>query len=232
MVSEPSPESTAKNEQQSSGSLYVGQQQSSKIVCCNMQKSAAVSLVVDAISGVIRGMRARLRVFLSVPQLAQRAPLPSYCREVWAAPASSFSSSHTQNSNSLFFNSLRSRGLGGSLDVATVLDFVDSGHDLILAADVGASDRIRDIATECEADFDEAAVLLRGVGHSLNAANSHILKVLTASPSAYSANPNTKLSSPPTLTGSAISLVYIVQAIKRPLKELTLLYSFLLETYF
>ncbi|KAF3786718.1 Dolichyl-diphosphooligosaccharide--protein glycosyltransferase subunit [Nymphaea thermarum] len=177
------------------------------------------------------GTRARLRVFLPVPQLARRVPLPSCCREVWAAPASSFSSSHTQNSNSRFFISLRSRGfnlefrladdpnltlqrygqylydglvlfspsaqrLGGSLDVAAVLDFVDSGHDLILVADVGASDRIRDIAAECGADFDE------------------ILKVLTTSPSAYSANPNTKLSSPPTLTGSAISLVYVVQAIK------------------
>ncbi|CAN6448027.1 unnamed protein product [Victoria cruziana] len=144
--------------------------------------------------------------------------------------------------------------LGGSLDVAAVLDFVDSGHDLIVAADVEASDLIRDIATECGADFDEdpsavvidhtgyavaetqgdhtliasddfiqskvilgdkgieAPVLFRGVGHSLNAANSHILKVLSASPSAYSANPNTKLSSPPTLSGTAISLISVVQA--------------------
>ncbi|KAF3783001.1 Dolichyl-diphosphooligosaccharide--protein glycosyltransferase subunit [Nymphaea thermarum] len=161
---------------------------------------------------------ARERVFLPVPQLARRAPLSSCCREVWAAPASSFSSSHTQNSNSLFFNSLRSRGFNLEFRLSdysnlvlqrygqylydglvlfspsaqrlgrSLLDFVDSGHDLILAANVGASHRIRDIATECGADFDE------------------ILKVLTASPSAYSANPNTKLSSPP------ISLVFVVQA--------------------
>ena len=45
--------------------------------------------------------------------------------------------------------------LGGNLDVAAVLDFVDSGHDLILAADVKTSDVIRDIAVECGADFDE-----------------------------------------------------------------------------
>eukprot|EP00262_Sarcandra_glabra_P002092 TRINITY_DN12348_c0_g1_i1.p1 TRINITY_DN12348_c0_g1~~TRINITY_DN12348_c0_g1_i1.p1 ORF type:complete len:436 (-),score=61.57 TRINITY_DN12348_c0_g1_i1:475-1782(-) len=143
---------------------------------------------------------------------------------------------------------------GGSMDLAAVLDFVDSGHDLIFAADASASDLIRDIATECGLDFDEdpsavvidhtgyavsetegdhtliasddfirsdvilgdkkieAPVLFRGIGHSLNAANSLVLKVLSASPSAYSANPKTKLSSPPSLTGPAISLVSIVQA--------------------
>ncbi|XP_074590286.1 dolichyl-diphosphooligosaccharide--protein glycosyltransferase 48 kDa subunit [Curcuma longa] len=143
---------------------------------------------------------------------------------------------------------------GGSLDLAGILEFVDAGHDLILAADSSASDLIREIATECGVDFDEdpaalvidhtsyavsetegdhtliasdifiestailgdkkieAPVLFRGIGHSLNAANSLVLKVLSASPAAYSANPATKLSSPPSLTGSAISLVSIVQA--------------------
>ncbi|KAG6525340.1 hypothetical protein ZIOFF_015296 [Zingiber officinale] len=148
---------------------------------------------------------------------------------------------------------------GGSLDLAGILDFVDAGHDLILAADSSASDLIREISTECGVDFDEAIsfqdpaalvidhtsyavsetegdhtliasdifiesttilgdekieapVLFRGIGHSLNAANSLVLKVLSASPAAYSANPATKLSSPPSLTGSAISLVSIVQA--------------------
>ncbi|CAL5332901.1 unnamed protein product [Camellia sinensis] len=38
------------------------------------------------------------------------------------------------------------------------------------------------------------------------------MKVLGASPSAYSANPKSKLSNPPSLTGSAISLVSVVQA--------------------
>ncbi|KAL0462079.1 UNVERIFIED_CONTAM: Dolichyl-diphosphooligosaccharide--protein glycosyltransferase subunit [Sesamum latifolium] len=37
-----------------------------------------------------------------------------------------------------------------------VLEFVDSGHDLILAADSNASDLIRNIAAECGVDFDEA----------------------------------------------------------------------------
>lgn len=48
-------------------------------------------------------------------------------------------------------------GFGGSLDLAEILDFVDAGHDLILAADSSASDLIREIATECGVDFDEAS---------------------------------------------------------------------------
>ncbi|CAA2975503.1 dolichyl-diphosphooligosaccharide--protein glycosyltransferase 48 kDa subunit-like [Olea europaea var. sylvestris] len=143
---------------------------------------------------------------------------------------------------------------GGSLDLEGVLDFVDSGHDLILAADVSASDLIRSVAAECGVDFDEdpsamvidhigyavsqiegdhtliaaddfvqsdiilgnakieAPVLFKGTGHSLNPDNSLVLKVLSASSSAYSANPASKLSNPPSLTGSAISLVSVVQA--------------------
>ncbi|KVH92270.1 Dolichyl-diphosphooligosaccharide--protein glycosyltransferase subunit WBP1 [Cynara cardunculus var. scolymus] len=103
---------------------------------------------------------------------------------------------------------------GGSLDVAAILDFVDSGKDLIVAADASASDLIRNIAAECGVDFDEdssavvidhgsyavsgtegdhtliaaddfiqsdvllgttkieAPVLFKGIGHSLNPANS------------------------------------------------------------
>lgn len=46
-------------------------------------------------------------------------------------------------------------GFGGSVDMAAILDFVDAGHDLILAADSSASDLVRGIATECGVDFDE-----------------------------------------------------------------------------
>ncbi|CAL0329224.1 unnamed protein product [Lupinus luteus] len=143
---------------------------------------------------------------------------------------------------------------GGSIDAAAILDFVDSGHDLIVAADSNASDLIREIATESGVDFDEdpasfvvdhsgyavsasegdhtliasddfiksdvilgskkieAPVLFQGIGHSLNPSNSLVLKVLSASPSAYSANPKSKLTSPPSLTGSTISLVSVIQA--------------------
>lgn len=46
-------------------------------------------------------------------------------------------------------------GFGGSIDVAAIVNFVDSGHDLIVAADVNASDLIREVGTECGVDFDE-----------------------------------------------------------------------------
>ncbi|KAL0395981.1 UNVERIFIED_CONTAM: Dolichyl-diphosphooligosaccharide--protein glycosyltransferase subunit [Sesamum calycinum] len=143
---------------------------------------------------------------------------------------------------------------GGSLDMGGVLEFVDSGHDLILAADSNASDLIRNIAAECGVDFDEdpsavvidhtsyavsetegehtliaaddfiqsdvilgskkieAPVLFEGIAHSLNPENSLVLKILSASSSSYSANPTSKLSSPPSLSGTAISLVSVVQA--------------------
>lgn len=50
-----------------------------------------------------------------------------------------------------------SSGFGGSVDAADILDFVDSGHDLIIAADASVSDLIREIATDCGVDFDEVA---------------------------------------------------------------------------
>ncbi|GJN09914.1 hypothetical protein PR202_ga27968 [Eleusine coracana subsp. coracana] len=135
---------------------------------------------------------------------------------------------------------------GGSVDQNAVLEFIDAGHDMILAADSSASDLIRGIATEIQRqwllitltmlslDVDgdhtliagddliqsdvilgskkiEAPVLFRGIGHAANPSNSLVLKVLSASPSAYSANPKTKLASPPSLTGSAISLVSVMQ---------------------
>ncbi|KAJ8450872.1 hypothetical protein Cgig2_032497 [Carnegiea gigantea] len=101
---------------------------------------------------------------------------------------------------------------GGSINQAAVLEFVDSGRDLILALDANASDLIREIAVECGVDFDDAPVLFQGIGHSLNPSNNLVLKVLSASPAAYSANPTSKLSNAPMLTGSSISLVSVVQA--------------------
>ena len=41
-----------------------------------------------------------------------------------------------------------------------MIDFVDSGHDLIVSADAPASDLIKDIATECGVDFDEVSPFL------------------------------------------------------------------------
>lgn len=143
---------------------------------------------------------------------------------------------------------------GGSVDAAGILDFVDSGRDLIIAADFGMSDTVRDIANECGVEFDEdpdavvidhlnfavsesgiehsliaadtfvtsnailgdkgieAPVLFQGVAHSVASANSLVTKVLSASSSAYSANPEAQLGDPPALTGSSIGLVSVVQA--------------------
>jgi len=58
------------------------------------------------------------------------------------------------------FRLLGEIGFGGSLDQAAILDFVDSGHDLIIAADATASDLIREIATECGVDFHEVCIAL------------------------------------------------------------------------
>lgn len=45
--------------------------------------------------------------------------------------------------------------MGGSIDTAAIMDFVDNDHDLILAAGTTTSEAIRELATECGADFDE-----------------------------------------------------------------------------
>uniref|UniRef100_A0A0D9WWR9 Dolichyl-diphosphooligosaccharide--protein glycosyltransferase 48 kDa subunit n=1 Tax=Leersia perrieri TaxID=77586 RepID=A0A0D9WWR9_9ORYZ len=114
---------------------------------------------------------------------------------------------------------------GGSVDQNAVLEFIDAGHDMILAADSSASDLIRGIATECGVDFDEdpEAMVIDHINYAatdaegdhtliagddliqsdviLGSKKIEVLKVLSASPSAYSANPKTKLASPPSLTG-------------------------------
>ncbi|KDP39840.1 hypothetical protein JCGZ_04185 [Jatropha curcas] len=130
---------------------------------------------------------------------------------------------------------------GGSMDLPAILDFVDFGRDFIIAVDVNASVLIREIAIESGVDFDEdlralvidhmsdavletegdhtlnattglgAPVLFQGIAHTLNPTSSLVLKVLSAFPSAYSADPKAKLLNSPLLPGSAISLVSIVQ---------------------
>lgn len=76
--------------------------------------------------------------------------------------------------------------LGGSIDTAAIMDFVDNDHDLILAAGTTTSEAIRELATECGADFDEYqqavvidhikyAVTKLGCDHSLIAADNLIV---------------------------------------------------------
>lgn len=44
------------------------------------------------------------------------------------------------------------------MDLGAILDFVDSGHDLIITTDASASGLIRSIATDCGVDFDEVSM--------------------------------------------------------------------------
>eukprot|EP01121_Diplochlamys_sp_Union-15-3_P003498 TRINITY_DN1339_c0_g1_i3.p1 TRINITY_DN1339_c0_g1~~TRINITY_DN1339_c0_g1_i3.p1 ORF type:complete len:435 (-),score=81.64 TRINITY_DN1339_c0_g1_i3:60-1364(-) len=44
---------------------------------------------------------------------------------------------------------------GGIIDVHSILDFIDDGHNVLLAGDVGVSEVIREIASECGVQFDD-----------------------------------------------------------------------------
>eukprot|EP00238_Polyblepharides_amylifera_P010320 CAMPEP_0196595432 /NCGR_PEP_ID=MMETSP1081-20130531/81089_1 /TAXON_ID=36882 /ORGANISM="Pyramimonas amylifera, Strain CCMP720" /LENGTH=376 /DNA_ID=CAMNT_0041920001 /DNA_START=221 /DNA_END=1351 /DNA_ORIENTATION=- len=43
-----------------------------------------------------------------------------------------------------------------NFEVSSIMDFVDDGHDLIIATDASASETVREIASECGVDLDEA----------------------------------------------------------------------------
>lgn len=43
---------------------------------------------------------------------------------------------------------------GGALDSEAILDFVDAGHDLILAVDSAVSDELRNLASDLGVDFE------------------------------------------------------------------------------
>lgn len=44
---------------------------------------------------------------------------------------------------------------GGLIDVPSIIDFIDEGHNVLIAADSSVSDPIREIAEECGVEFDE-----------------------------------------------------------------------------
>jgi len=50
-------------------------------------------------------------------------------------------------------------GFGGSIELASILEFVDAGHDDVTVAAPGAADIIRDLALECGVDMDEVSIL-------------------------------------------------------------------------
>ncbi len=44
--------------------------------------------------------------------------------------------------------------LGGAVDVAQVVEFVDAGHDVLLAVDSGVSEELRELSQELGIDVD------------------------------------------------------------------------------
>ena len=57
-------------------------------------------------------------------------------------------------------------GFGGALDAEAILDFVDAGHDVILAADQRASDEIRNLASDLGVDFEpQGSVVMDNMNH-------------------------------------------------------------------
>lgn len=49
---------------------------------------------------------------------------------------------------------------GGSVDATALLEFVDAGHDLLIATDSDASDEIRELAADLGVDFDTKGSLV------------------------------------------------------------------------
>jgi len=57
---------------------------------------------------------------------------------------------------------------GGLVDVPSILDFIDEGHNVLLAADSTVSDPLREIATECGVEFDEEGSYVLDHFHSMS----------------------------------------------------------------
>lgn len=57
--------------------------------------------------------------------------------------------------DSLILFSPRTEDFGGLVDVGVILDFIDDGNNVLIAADSDLSDPMRELASECGVDFDE-----------------------------------------------------------------------------
>ena len=44
---------------------------------------------------------------------------------------------------------------GGSIKVSTIINFIDNGGNIIVAADSSIGDPIRELAAECGVEYDE-----------------------------------------------------------------------------
>jgi oligosaccharyltransferase complex subunit beta len=62
---------------------------------------------------------------------------------------------------------------GGLIDVPSILDFIDEGHNVLIAGDSTVSDPVREIAEECGVDFDEEGSFVLDHFHSVGSNYDH-----------------------------------------------------------
>jgi oligosaccharyltransferase complex subunit beta len=62
---------------------------------------------------------------------------------------------------------------GGLVDVPSILDFIDEGHNVLIAADSTVSDPVREIAEECGVDFDEEGSFVLDHFHAVGSNYDH-----------------------------------------------------------
>jgi oligosaccharyltransferase complex subunit beta len=142
---------------------------------------------------------------------------------------------------------------GGSIDVASITNFIDGGGNVLVAASSNIGEPLRDLASECGVEFDEEntavidhlnydvadpgkhtllvaepknlidakmivgvkkvnPLLFQGVGMTADPENPLVLKVLHAASTAYSFDPNEKISEYPHAVGKNTLLVAALQA--------------------
>lgn len=142
---------------------------------------------------------------------------------------------------------------GGSVDNSAILNFIDAGGNVLIAADSNIGEPIRELASECGVEFDEEKtsvidhmsydisdvgkhtlivaegknlidasvitgseainpLLFRGVGMIADNDNPLVLDILHASSTAYSANPDEKITEYPHAVGKNTLLIAALQA--------------------
>jgi len=142
---------------------------------------------------------------------------------------------------------------GGSVDNNAIINFIDAGGNVLVAADSNIGEPIRELASECGVEFDEEKtsvidhmnydlsdvgkhtlivadsknlidapvitgsetvnpLLFRGVGMIADSENPLVLDILHASSTAYSANPDEKITEYPHAVGKNTLLIAALQA--------------------
>jgi len=142
---------------------------------------------------------------------------------------------------------------GGSVDNSAILNFIDAGGNVLIAADSNIGEPIRELSSDCGIEFDEEKtsvidhmnydatdsgkhtlivadsknlikapvivgtdpvkpLLFRGVGMIADTANPLVLDILHASSTAYSFNPDEKITEYPHAVGKNTLLIAALQA--------------------